>query len=140
MIDIDLTYRDAFGHVTFGFKANGYNSGIEIVLQKVTTLLLSSTKQTYFGLIVGGDIINVGMYNFSSMGNDDFKVNLGNAVLNIKKTIQQSDVTNNIPYADRLKNIIIKDILYDKKTLGVVVSLLVSTNSSNTLVNLPVKQ
>ena len=60
--------------------------------------------------------------------------------LNIKKTIQQSDVTNNIPYADRLKNIIIKDILYDKKTLGVVVSLLVSTNSSNTLVNLPVKQ
>lgn len=136
MIDIDLTYRDKNGKMTYGFKKNSSNSGIEIVLQKITVLLLSETKTTYFGTIVGGNISKVGMYNFNS---DDFKVNLTDAILNIRKKIQQDEVDNNIDYNDRLKSITIKDILYDKKTMKVVISLSMSTNSSSTLANLTVK-
>lgn len=136
MIDIDLTYRDKYGKITYGFKKNSTNTGIEILLQKVTTLLLSETKTTYFGTIVGGNISKVGMYNFNS---DDFKVNLTDAILNIKKKIQQDEVNNNINHNDRLKSLSVKEVLYDKKTMNVVISLSLSTNSSSTLASLTVK-
>ena len=93
MIDIDLTYRDKYGKITYGFKKNSTNTGIEILLQKVTTLLLSETKTTYFGTIVGGNISKVGMYNFNS---DDFKVNLTDAILNIKKKVVFATVNNKL--------------------------------------------
>ena len=76
------------------------------------------------------------MYNFNS---DDFKVNLTDAILNIKKKIQQDEVNNNINHNDRLKSLSVKEVLYDKKTMNVVISLSLSTNSSSTLASLTVK-
>ena len=138
MRDINLTSRDIYGKVGFGIKSN-HNSGIEIVLQKITSLLLSSNKNTYFSNIIGGNLHSVGNYNFSENGNDDFAIMLGDSILNIKNLLQQEDVTNNTVYEDRLKNITVKKILFDKKISTIVITLNVSTNTSSKTITLPVK-
>lgn len=127
-----------YGKVGFGIKQN-HNSGLEIVLQKIVSLLLSVNKSTYFGNIVGGNLKSIGTYNFSDNGNDDFAIMLGDSILNIKNLLQQEDVTNNTNYEDRLKNISVKNILFDKKLSCVVISLNVSTNTSSKTITLPVK-
>jgi len=139
MRDIDLTYRDAYGAVTFGIKPNSQNTGIETIIQKVATSVLSSNKQTYFGSIYGSDVLNAGKYNFTENGSDDFRVSVAADILNIKKQIQADEVAYNIPIIDRLKDLQIKDIVFDKKTTYVYLSLLISTNSTTQIINLPVK-
>lgn len=138
MRDINLTSRDLYGKLDFGIKSTS-NTGIEILLQKITTLLLSSSKNTYFGNIIGGNLNSSGAYSFGKNGNEDFSVMLGDSILNIKNLLQQEDVTNNTDYSDRLKNITVKSILFDKKTTKILISLTVSTNSISKTVSLPAK-
>lgn len=138
MRDLDITNRDLFGNVTFKIKSS-YVNGIETLIQKVTTLLLSNTKDTYFGTVYGSDIVESGKYNYNNIDGGDFKIVISNNLFSIKKAIQKDEVKYNIPFEDRLKNIEIKDILFDKKLLKLSVSLIVSTNSATKIIQLPVK-
>lgn len=139
MRDLDLTFRDAYGIVTFGLKPNSQNTGIEVIIQKVAISILSFNKITYFGNIYGSDALNAGKYNFSDNGSDDFSVTIASDISNIKKQIQTDDVKYNIPTSDRLKDLQIQDLIFDKKTTNVYLSLLISTNSTTQIVKLPVK-
>lgn len=138
MRDLDITNRDLFGNVTFQMKSSSV-SGIENVIQKVTTMLLSQNKTTYFGTIIGSDVLSAGKFNHSS-DSSDFKLTVANNLINIKKSIQLDENKYNIPIEDRIKNIQIKDLVFDKKTLNMYLSLIVSTNSTTKIIQLPVKQ
>jgi hypothetical protein len=139
MRDLDLTFRDQFGVVTFGIKQNSQNTGIETIIQKVATSILSTNKSTYFGNIYGSDTLNAGKYNFTDNGSDDYRVTISSDILNVKKQIQADEVKFNIPIVDRLKDLQIKDIVFDIKTHDIFLSLLISTNSSTQIIQLPVK-
>ena len=139
MRDINLTIRDKFGNVSFGITEVAENSGIETVIQKVTTLFLSKNKTTYFGSIPGCDILSVGKFNFNSGDTSEFILSIADNINSIQKSIQSDEVTYNIPFVDRLKSISIYDIVYDSVTTNVKLSLLISTNSASKIVNLPVK-
>ena len=74
MRDINLASRDLFGNVTFGFKSSSkIVDNFELLLQKIQTLVLSESKQTYFGRINGGDVTSIGKFNFDTNGYGDFK-------------------------------------------------------------------
>ena len=120
MRDIDLTNRDLFGNVSFKIKSSSV-SGIENVIQKVTTLLLSKNKTTYFNAIAGSDALSAGKFNLSNP--TDFRLTIIDNLINIKKSIQSDESTNDIAFADRLKDVQIKDIIFDNKTLSVALSL-----------------
>lgn len=138
MRDIDFTSRDLYGNVTFAWKSDA-NSGIEILLQKIVTLAFSQNKKTYFNTIYGLDLASFGKYNFNSLGSHDFQMQVASDLLNLSNAIMAQDVAYNTPFADRLTNLSIKGISYDTKNRGVVLTLIVSTNSSNQLLTLPVK-
>ena len=137
-INLDITNRDLYGNVTFLLKsARVY--GIENVIQKVTTCLMSSKKTTYFGNVYGSDALQAGKYNFNADGVTDFKLQIIDDLVNIKSSIQADETTYNIPVADRLKDVTIKDVVFDNTSLTANLSLLISTNSASTIVQLPVK-
>lgn len=138
MRDLDLSNRDLYGNVSFKIKSNSI-SGIENLIQKITTLLLSSTKTTYFGEIAGSDVLSAGKFNFSTDSTLDYKLMITDNILNISKKIKNDENKYNIPSADRLKNIEIKDIVFDKTNLNVYLSLIISTNSATKIIQLPVK-
>lgn len=137
MIDINLTSRDLFGNVSFEIK-NKSNSGIECLIQKVVVSLLSNSATNYFTSIVGGNLEALGKITISSI-DDDFRMMIATSLLELKKKIQNSEITENIPTNYRLKNLEIKEILYDKLTGTVLLSILLSTNSETRIVKLPVK-
>ena len=137
MRDIDLTNRDLFGNVSFKIKSSSV-SGIENVIQKVTTLLLSKNKTTYFNTIVGSHALSAGKFNLSD--STDFRLTITDNLINIKKSIQSDELNYNIAFADKLKDIQIKDVVFDNKTLSVALSLTISTNSATKIIQLPVKQ
>lgn len=139
MRDLDLTNRDLFGNVTFRMKSSSV-SGIENVIQKVTTLLLSQNKATYFNTIFGSDTLSAGKFNYNTDGSTDFKLAVADNLINIKKSIQSDEVLHNIPIQDRLKDIQIKDVVFDKKSLSVYMSIIISTNSVTKIIQLPVKK
>ena len=136
---LDITNRDLYGNVTFKMKS-GYVTGIENVIQKVTCAVLSQTKTTFFNAIPGSDALDAGKYNFNTDGTTDFKLTIANNLISIMKSIQDDETTYNIPFADRLKNIQIKDVVFDNVSLSVFLSLIVSTNSATAIIQLPVKQ
>lgn len=138
MIDIDLSFRNMYGNVTFGIKSKSV-TGIELLVQKITILLLSENSSTYFNNIVGGDLLSAGKYSFSENSYDNFKLTILDNLNNIVKKIRQEEVDNNIDKSDRIKNLSLKDILYDKVTTKLSISLLLSTNSDSTSFSLPVK-
>lgn len=137
MIDINLTSRDLFGNVSFTIK-NKSNSGIECLIQKVAILLLSNSATNYFTSIIGGNLEALGKITISTI-DDDFRMMIATSLLGLKQKIQKSEIAENIPIEYRLKNLEIKDILYDKITGTVVLSILLSTNSVTRIVKLPVK-
>ena len=137
MRDIDLTNRDLFGNVSFKIKSSSV-SGIENVIQKVTTLLLSKNKTTYFNAIAGSDALSAGKFNHND--STDFRLTIADNLINIKKSIQSDELNYNIAFADKLKDIQIKDVVFDNKTLSVALSLTISTNSATKIIQLPVKQ
>ena len=138
MQDINITSRDLFGNVVFSWKTTS-NSGIEILLQKIVTLALSNTTTTYFNSIYGLSLNGVGKFNFGSNGSNDFQMSVASDLINLINKLMADDVTNNTPYADRLKSITINNIVYDTVKKGVALTLNVSTNSSSKLLTLPVK-
>lgn len=137
MIDINLTSRDLLGNVSFTIK-NKSNSGIECLIQKVATLLLSNSTTNYFTSIIGGNLEALGKITISTI-DDDFRMMIATSLLGLKQKIQKSEIDKNIPIEYRLKNLEIKDILYDKITGTVVLSILLSTNSATRIIKLPVK-
>lgn len=139
MRDIDLTYRDASGFITFGLKENSYNIDIEILLQKISTSFLSNNKTTYFGDIYGSEILNAGKYTIGDISNSDFKLAITSDILKLQNKIQADDVLFNTPTQYRLKNLSIQDIIYDKVTTKISLSVLVVTNSTVATLKLPVK-
>ena len=136
MRDLDITNRDLFGNVSFKLKST-YVSGIETLIQKITTMLLSRNATTYFNIIPGSDVLSAGKFNHSD--STDFKLTIADNLINIKKSIQTDETKNGIAVADRLKDVQIQDIVFDKKTLQVALSLLVSSNSTTKIIQLPVK-
>ena len=58
---------------------------------------------------------------------------------NIKKFIQDDEKLYHIPLADCIKDIQIKDVLFDKATLTIYLSMIISTNSASKIIKLPVK-
>lgn len=140
MRDINLVSRDLFGNVSFGLKSISIqNNNFDVLLQKIQILILSESKQTYFSRINGGDITTVGKFNFDSTGSGDFKAIFSSNLLAIKQKIKEDEILNNIPFDDRIKNLELKDILFDKVTGSVILSLSVSTNTSNQIFKLPIK-
>lgn len=137
MRDLDITNRDLFGRVTFGIKSSEVSS-LELLIQKITVMLLSDTKETYFGIVIGGNIISASKFNFDS-SNSDFRIFVTDTVNTIKKKINEDETLQNVPYSDRLKSIDIKDVLFDKKTLQVSLSLNIATYSNSKTIILPVK-
>jgi hypothetical protein len=139
MRDLDITNRDLFGNVTFQIKSSSV-SGIENVIQKVTTMLLSQNKTTYFGSIIGSDALSAGKFNYTNDNSSDFKLVIADNLINILNAIQSDESKYNIPVEDRIKDIQIKDLVFEKKTLNVFLSLIVSTNSATKVIQLPVKK
>ena len=139
MRDIDLTYRDIGGVVTFGFKPNSYNTDIEVIIQKVVASILSYSKTTYFGNVQGSNALVAGKFNFTDNGSQEFRIAIAADILNIKKQIQADDVKYNVASIDRLRDLQIQDVVYDVVNQGVYLSLLVSTNSTSQVIKLPVK-
>jgi hypothetical protein len=139
MRDLDITNRDLFGNVTFQMKSSSV-SGIENVIQKVTTMLLSQNKTTYFGSVIGSDALSVGKFNYANDDSSDFKLVIADNLINILNAIQSDESKYNIPVEDRIKDIQIKDLVFEKKTLNVFLSLIVSTNSATKVIQLPVKK
>lgn len=138
MIDVNLTRRDLYGNVTFGLPMNTSLTGIDMLIQKVTMVILSNSKTTYFGEVLGCNLNLATLYNFDSSNVSDYKIEIGSNLVSIKKQIQADDLMNNIPFENRLKNLELKDIVYDKKLSSISLSLLVSSNSASKTINLPI--
>lgn len=139
MRDLDITNRDLFGNVTFQIKSSSV-SGIENVIQKVTTMLLSQNKTTYFNSIIGSDVLSAGKFNYANDNSSDFKLVVADNLINILNAIQSDESKYNTPIEDRIKDIQIKDLVFEKKTLNVFLSLIISTNSATRIIQLPVKK
>lgn len=140
MRDLNLYSRDLYGNVKFGFQSvSSANDNFNILLQKVQTLILSNTKETYFSTINGGNVTNAGKFNFDSNGYGDFKAIFSSDLLLVKNKIQSDESKNNIPLNDKLKSLELKDILFDKTNAALFLSISVSTNNSNIIIKLPVK-
>lgn len=137
MRDLDISNRDLFGRVTFGIKSSAVTS-IELLIQKITILLLSDSKETYFGSVIGGDISYASRFNYDNI-NSDFKIFITNSIDAIKKKINEDETLQNVPYSDRLKSIVVKDILFDKTTLQVSLSLTITSYSTSKTIILPAK-
>lgn len=137
MRDLDLTSRDLFGRVTFGIK-NSSVSSLELLIQKITMMLLSDSKVTFFGNIIGGSLTSASKFNYDT-SNNDFRIFVADSINTIKKKITDDETLMNVPYSDRLKSIEIKDVLFDKKTLQVSLSLIVTSNSISKIIILPIK-
>lgn len=137
MRDIDLTSRDLFGRVTFGVK-NSTVTGLELLIQKVTMMLLSDSKTTFFNKVVGGSLNAAGKFNYDT-SNKDFKIFILDGIGSIKNKIAVDESLMNVPFLDRLQSIEIKDVLFDKETLQVSLSLLIASNSTSRTIILPVK-
>jgi len=138
MRDLDVTTRDMYGSVVFGMKSVAV-SGLERLIQKVTILVLSESKSTFFGNIVGGNIKTASHYTFSSNGNSDFKVVFADHLSQIQQKIASDDISENTPLTERLKSLVLKDVLFDKMTGHVVLSITVESNSASKTIKLPVK-
>lgn len=139
MIDIDLTFRNLYGNVSFGIKSKSV-TGIELLIQKVTILLLSENSTNYFNTIVGGELLSSGKYSLTDAVYDTFKLTLLNNLNNIIKQIKLDEANNNMPLKDRIKSLSINSISFDKLTTNLVVKFLLSTNSTSMSFTLPVKQ
>lgn len=139
MRDLDITYRDLYGRISFGFKKTGETSGIETLIQKFTVALLSSSLKTYFHEFFGGEVLSAGKFNFGESGSDDFKMVIASNITAIISQIKQGEIDQNIPFEDRIKSAYIKDIVFDKKTTYVSITIQLSTNSQTKLLVLPVK-
>ena len=138
MRDLDITNRNMYGNVTFGLKSASV-SGLERLIQKVTILVLSEPKQTYFGDIVGGDTKSAAQYVFSSGGNSDFKIVFSDRLTQIQNKLESDDIAENAAHDERLKSLVLNDILFDKMTGHVVLSITVTSNSASKTLKLPVK-
>lgn len=136
--DIDLTKRDLYGKVSFAIKSSEA-SGIERLIQKITIALLSESKQTYFGYIVGSEIGSAGNYLFNSKGDSDFRINIIDNLSVIQKKIIDDDANDGVPFSERLKKISLVDVLFDSFSKNVVLSISVESNSGVKTVKLPVK-
>lgn len=139
MIDIDLTFRNLYGNVSFGIKSKSV-TGIELLIQKVTILLLSENSTNYFNTITGGELLSSGKYSLTDAVYDTFKLTLLNNLNNIVKQIKLDEANNNMPLKDRIKSLSINSISFDKLTTNLVVKFLLSTNSTSMSFTLPVKQ
>ena len=139
MIDIDLTFRHLYGNVSFGIKSKSV-TGIELLIQKVTILLLSENSTNYFNTITGGELLSSGKYSLTDAVYDTFKLTLLNNLNNIVKQIKLDEANNNMPLKDRIKSLSINSISFDKLTTNLVVKFLLSTNSTSMSFTLPVKQ
>ena len=138
MIDINFTSRDLYGNVSFKWKTTS-NSGIENLLQKIAVSAFSQTIKNYFKTIYGLDLESAKKYNITTIGTSDFQMQVSSDLINLVKQLKKEDTLNDVPKADRLKDISIVKLFYDTKTNGVVLTLSVSTNSSSQLLTLPVK-
>lgn len=139
MIDINFTSRDALGNITYAWKSTT-NTGIEILLQKIIVSAFSQTVTTYFNQIYGLDLTSAATYNFSSnVMNSDFQLQVTNDLNNLQIELINEDTINNIDFADRLVSLNISNLAYDTATNRVVLIILVSTNSSSSLLTLPIK-
>lgn len=139
MIDIDLTFRNLYGNVSFGIKSKSV-TGIELLIQKVTILLLSENSTNYFNTIAGGELLSSGKYSLTDAVYDTFKLTLLNNLNNIVKQIKLDEANNNMPLKDRIKSLSINSISFDKLTTNLVVKFLLSTNSTSMSFTFPVKQ
>jgi hypothetical protein len=140
MRDINLSSRDLYGNIMFGFKSISSNiSNFDLLCQKIQTLILSDNKQTYFSIINGGNVSSIGKFNFTSNGYSDFKAVFLSDLLNIKQKIKEDELINKIPNDDKLKSLELKDIIFDQKTGAVYLSIYISSNTSNKIFKLPIK-
>jgi hypothetical protein len=126
-----------YGHVTFEIKS-AYVEGIDAIVQKFLASFLSESKTTYFGDIAGSDVPKLGKYSFSDNGVDDFKIATSDEISRIVQVIQNDDAINNLPIEDRLKEVSLLDVVYDKISGGIFLSIRVSSNSTSQIVKLPV--
>ena len=116
------------------------NTGIEILLQKIIVSGFSETITTYFNQIYGLDLTTAAKYNFSNnVMNSDFQLKVINDLNSLQTELINEDTLNSVDYSDRLKSLSISNLAYDTKTNSVVIILLVSTNSSSSLLTLPIK-
>lgn len=139
MRDIKLMTRNELGQVSFGLFSDA-SEGIDVLIQRVISLLLSDTKETYFGGIVGSNILQTGKYTFGDDGNADFKAQLSSDINSITKKIKTEDTKTNVPDAERLNSITIKDIIYEKSTARIYLSLVIATNAASKNVKIPIEQ
>lgn len=137
MRDLAIHTRSMNGAMKFGIQS-AYVYGFDILIQKIAIFLLSESRDTFFGGIVGSEVLGVGKYNFSDTGSSEFKIQLISDLNNLTKMIKASDIENNIPAEDRLKSIDLIDLIYDKMNAHVYVSLRVNTYSNNRDIKLPV--
>jgi len=138
MRDINFTSRDLHGNVSYSWKSTA-NSGIEVILQKIVVSAFSKTLTTYFNQINGLDIESSSKYNFGSVGLNNFKMQITSDLINLQTQLIKEDTINNTPNADRLKSLVLKDIIFDTFTKNISIILVVSTNSSSQIITLPVK-
>jgi hypothetical protein len=138
MRDLDFTKRDMYGQVSFAIKSST-NTGIERLLQKVTIMLLSESNTTYFNEVVGSEASSVGKYLFGNNGTSDFRIVIADNIAVIRRKIMDSDASEGVPFEERLKNLMLQDVLFDNVTKNVVLSILVESNSVTKTVKLPVK-
>ena len=138
MIDINFTARDLYGNTTFGWRTTS-NTGIETILQKIVVMAFSDIVTTYFNQINGLGLDSAGSYTFDSSGSNDFKMYVTSNLVSLQTQLIAEDTLNSVPYADRLKSLTLKNLVYDTQNQQVAVTLVVSTNSSSTILTLPVK-
>ena len=139
MRDLNITLRNSLGQVKFGVEANNTPiSEVEVLIQKIQILLLSKYQKTILTTINGAGINEAGKFTFGDSSYDSFKVQLSNSLDGIESQIKKDDVLNNVPVINRLKNLSLYNIIYDKLTNTVLVEVMITTNLGSTLTKLPV--
>lgn len=139
MRDIKLMKLNERGQASFGIHFDSIE-GIDVLVQKVVSLLLSNTKETYFGSITGSNLLDTGKYTFGDNGNADFKAQLSSDISLISKKIKAEEARLGIAEPDRLNSISIKDIVYEKATAKIYLSLVIATNAATKNVKIPIEQ
>jgi hypothetical protein len=139
MRDIKLMKLNERGQASFGIHFDSIE-GIDVLVQKVVSLLLSNTKETYFGSITGSNLLETGKYTFGDNGNADFKAQLSSDISLISKKIKAEEARLGIAEPDRLNSISIKDIVYEKATAKIYLSLVIATNAATKNVKIPIEQ
>ena len=102
MRDIKLMKLNERGQASFGIFFNSIE-GIDVLVQKVISLLLSNTKETYFGSVTGSNLLDTGKYTFGDNGNADFKAQLSSDISLISKKIKSKYLDGSITAKERLK-------------------------------------